>query len=107
MRFNERKYDEKSIKNVVISLYKIDLVNYKGYEIVKIYDDSGNYYSNFKTEFDRLNIDISKLDKGSMLSIDYVENKCDSRYRKRPFMNFVNVQVVDDLDSAVKMVFGN
>ena len=107
MRFNERKYDEKSIKNVVISLNRIDLVNCRGYEIVKIYDDSGNYYSNFKTEFDRLNIDISKLDKGSMLSIDYVENKCDSRYRKRPFMNFVNVQVVDDLDSAVKMVFGN
>lgn len=107
MRFNECKYDKNSVKNVVISLDRIDLVNRRGYEIVKIYDDSGNYYSNFKTEFDRLNIDISKLDKGSMLSIDYVENKCDSRYRKHPFMNFVNVQVVDDLDSAVKMVFGN
>ena len=107
MRFNERKYDKNSIKNVVISLDRIDLVNYKGYEIVKIFDDSGNYYSNFKTEFDRLNIDIAKLDKGMMLSIDYVETPCESKYRKKPFLNFVNVSVVDDLESAMKMVFDN
>ena len=88
MKINIR--ENSSTMTVEAHLLSIDQVTRKNTDIIVIKTDVGNF-SNYKTLFEKQNLDVDNLNEGDTLKISYVIHKAKNNVEFKNFIAIVKI----------------
>lgn len=84
------KISEKKVMTITTAINSIDKYKVKsGGEIVVVHTFDGGF-SNFKSVFDNLDLDVDNIKAGDLITIDYVEHEA---MNGRVFKNYINIKI--------------